>query len=139
MRNKVLYISIILLIAILNSGYSQKISLILLPSGSTELQTYDINTEEPAKQVKKEGISSTEEDIQLTPQRNERRTGVKRSSVNRPKGAHDQKGSSPEANPKRPEIKKQRLCKIIGSFCSKKWSKGLIKLYSLPSASGIKI
>jgi len=139
MRNKVLYISIVLLIAVLNSGYSQKVSLILLPSGSTEIQTYDIDTEETAKQVKKGGIYSSEEDFQLTPQKNERRTRVKRSSVNRPKGAHDQKGSSPEANPKRPEINKQRLCKIIGSFCLKKWSKGLIRLYSLPSASGIKI
>ena len=118
MRNKVLYISIILLIALLNSGYSQKVSLILLPSGSMEIQTYDINAEEIEQQEIKEGISTLGEDIQLTPQKNERRQ---------------------EANTKSLEIKKQRLCKIIGSFCLKKWSKGLIKLFSLPSAPGIKI
>ena len=137
MRNKVLYISIVFLIALLNSGYSQKVSLILLPSGSMEIQTYDISTEEIDHQEIKDSISSLEEDMQLTPKKNERRTGMKRSSVNRPKVAHDQKGSSLEANPKSPEIKKQSLCKIIGSFCLKKWSKGIIKLFSLPSASGL--
>lgn len=110
MRYKVLYISTIFLFAILCSGYSQKVSLILLPSGSTEIYTYDVKTDEsnPTEQT----ISGySKEVIQITPKR----------------GQH--KNSS--------QIKKQRLCKIIGSFCTQKWSDGLIKLFRLPSASGI--
>jgi len=113
MKNKVVYISIILLLTLLNSGYSQKVSLILLPSGSTEIQTYDIQTEKNVPLEREEEIKYTRETIKLAPEKSKSR--------------------------KNSRIKEQRICKIIGSFCEKKWSAGIIKLFSLPSTSGIKI
>lgn len=113
MKNKVLYISIFFLFSILNYGYSQKVSLILLPAGSTETQTEKIYTEKTVSPVDNEEIKYTRDTVQLTPEKNKHR--------------------------KNSDIKERKGCKIIGSFCLKKWSKGLIKLFSLPSASGIKL
>lgn len=113
MKTKVVYISIILLLTLLNSGYSQKVSLILLPSGSTGIQTYDIQTEKNVPLEKEEEIKYTRETVQLAPEKSKSR--------------------------KNSRIKEQRICKIIGSFCEKKWSAEIIKLFSLPSTSGIKI
>jgi hypothetical protein len=92
-------------------GYSQKASLILLPIGSTKIHTYDIQTEETDPVEARKSFNYSKEKIQITPNNSERR----RSS----------------------DIKKHRLCKIIGSICRKKWSAGTIKLFSLPATSGI--
>jgi len=113
MKHKVVYISLIILFTLLNSGYSQKVSLILLPSGSTEIQTYDIQTEKNVPLEKGKEIKYSKETIQLAPEKSNSR--------------------------KNSRIKEQRICKIIGSFCVKKWSAEIIKLFSLPSTSGIKI
>ncbi|MFC2129316.1 hypothetical protein ACFLQX_00900 [Bacteroidota bacterium] len=113
MRNKVLYISVFLLISILNNGYAQKSNLSLLPTSNNELRFHVMDAEniKPDKTSSEARFSNDASLITPDIFRN-RRSSIK---------------------------KEHRLCKMIGSVCKKEWSAGLIKLFSLPTTADIRI
>ena len=111
MKCKVVYITIVLLFTVISSGHSQKVSLNLLPSGSTEIHTYDIQTDDIETVKQRSKIAYSEKLIQITPDNSKYR----RNS----------------------EAKKYSLWSIIEVFYKTKWSDGLIRLFSLPSVTGI--
>ncbi len=113
MKYKVVYITIIILLTFLGEGLSQKSSLILLPSGRLEGRTQEVQTNETNTIKKTSEFKNTDTLIQNTPDINK----------------HEKNSNA----------KNKKLCKIIGSICTKKWSEGIIRLFQLPSASGITI
>ena len=108
MKCKVLYTSIILLIFSLSEGYSQKSRLNLLPSSESELMQYDMESYEleKSRSISEPGYS---DDVNIIT----------------PDISRDERSS---------KKKERRLCKIIGSFCKKEWSAGMIKMFRLPTA-----
>lgn len=113
MTNKVVYISIVVLFSMLSDGYSQKSSLRLLPSGAKEINSYESKTEQISSTKRVATFSFSREEMLITPIRKNRR--------------------------KYSERKKYQYWNIIGIFCKEKWSPGLMKIFRLPTTSGITI
>ncbi len=99
--------------SVLSNGYSQKSSLSLLPSGAKEINSYESETEQHYNTKKVTAMSFSKEELLITP-----------------KQKNNRKYSEPE---------KYKFCNIIGSIYKKKWSLGLMRIFKLPTTSGITI
>ena len=99
--------------SILNNGYSQKSSLNLLPSGSKEINSGDLKSEQNNNQKKVATTSFSREEMLITPKIKEKRKYSERT--------------------------KYRVYNIIGLVCKEKWSSGIIKIFKLPGTAGLTI